>query len=292
MVRGSHTVAMKGAAFLEMLVVTPVLLLLGLGSVQLGLLYHAQLLVNYATLEAARTGATQHAQAEPMLETLALRLRPLLADKRRNIFAGNGILAGVNPAVLNYTRLQRLNPTAEAFADWASQSSAQNEPEIPNSHLIHRKYTHTPGAASGISLLDANILQIKVVHGVKMQVPIVSTLIAAAMSQLDRGNGDLYQQGRIPLAATVSVRMQSTARRRWETANYLDWTEVGEETDSVIDESLGDAGCEISEFLNVQLPAAIAPGIHHGGNCSSNNVTINTLFGLIDENSYINNVGC
>jgi len=56
----------------------PVLFLLGMGTLQAGLLYHNKTILNYATYEAARVGATRHAQRKPMRKELGIRLAPII----------------------------------------------------------------------------------------------------------------------------------------------------------------------------------------------------------------------
>lgn len=63
-----------GAATSEFLVTLPVLLMLGLGGLQLGLMSHAKNTVSYATFEAARKGAVTHAQVGPIQEEFGLRI--------------------------------------------------------------------------------------------------------------------------------------------------------------------------------------------------------------------------
>ena len=53
------------------------LLLLGLSTLQAILIYHGKSTLNYATFEAARTGAVNHAQEGAMRHELGIRLAPL-----------------------------------------------------------------------------------------------------------------------------------------------------------------------------------------------------------------------
>ena len=50
---------------------------MGMGTLQAGLLYHGKSTLNYDTFEAARVGATQHAQPGPMRRELGIRLAAL-----------------------------------------------------------------------------------------------------------------------------------------------------------------------------------------------------------------------
>ena len=81
---GFYTQRQTGASLVELFVVAPALLFLGLGTVQIGLLYHAKTTLNYATFEAARVGSVSHAQVEPMMGELAYRLALFMAERGQN----------------------------------------------------------------------------------------------------------------------------------------------------------------------------------------------------------------
>ncbi|PID61808.1 MAG: hypothetical protein CSB44_06080, partial [Gammaproteobacteria bacterium] len=58
----------------ELAFAVPVLLVLGLSTLQGSLIHHGRSTLNYATFEAARTGATNNARVDSMRQELALRL--------------------------------------------------------------------------------------------------------------------------------------------------------------------------------------------------------------------------
>ena len=106
----------RGASLVEFAVALPALLLLGLGTLQGALAYHAKTTLNYATFEAARKGAVTHAQSGPMREELGIRMAP--------IYGGDGspqkALEAITRASLEakdsrFTRIDILNPTVEAL---------------------------------------------------------------------------------------------------------------------------------------------------------------------------------
>lgn len=197
----------RGATLVEFLAVAPIVLGIGGGTLQTGLLYHGKTTLNYATFEAARAGATHHARVAPMLDELGLRLAPLEG--------GTGELASAAAAIVKsklavrgpYTRIRVLNPTAEAFALWGETSVESGRRVIPNSHLRHRD----DGTRAQVSLQDANLLKIEVVHGVELKVPLVGGLLAAAMTRIDPENAAFYRDNRFPLTSVATVRMQSEA---------------------------------------------------------------------------------
>ena len=200
-----------GAAMAEFLVATPALLLLGLGGFQGVMAYNAKTVLDYATFEAARTGAVTHAQTGPMRETLGLRLAP--------VFGGDGsakdAIAAITRASLDtqdtrYTKIQILNPTQQAFDDFGGPSPIPGVQEIQNSHL---KYLPTtPGATSQVSIQDANLLKIKVTYGYRLTVPLISNVVTALLEKTDPKHAVYYAANRIPIQAVATVRMQSEAR--------------------------------------------------------------------------------
>ncbi len=200
-----------GAAMAEFLVATPALLLLGLGGFQGVMAYNAKTVLDYATFEAARTGAVTHAQTAPMRETLGLRLAP--------VFGGDGsakdAIAAITRASLDtqdkrYTKIKILNPTQQAFDDFGGPSPIPGVQEIQNSHL---KYLPTtPGATSQVSIQDANLLKIKVTYGYRLTVPLISNVVTALLEKTDPKHAVYYAANRIPIQAVATVRMQSEAR--------------------------------------------------------------------------------
>jgi len=127
----------KGASLTEMVVVSPVLLLFGLSTVQAGLIYHGKTTINYATFEAARSGAVNHGQVSVMRNELGLRLAPLEggdgSTERAASAIAHSVLKAENPV---NTRVKIISPSIEAFEDWKITDDEGRE-VIPNSHLRH-----------------------------------------------------------------------------------------------------------------------------------------------------------
>lgn len=200
----------SGGATAEFLFAAPVLLLLGLGSLQTIFFYDAKTTLNYAAFEAARVGAVSHAQRPDMRNELGVRLSP--------IFGGDGsasealqAMAESNVETHNplFTRIQVLNPTREAFEDFAAHNPENGKREIPNDNLRFR--SRKIGERSGVSIQDANLLKIKVTYGYALKVPVISTVLPAIMKWVDPANIAFYAAGRIPMTAVATVRMQSAA---------------------------------------------------------------------------------
>jgi len=207
-----------GASMVEFLVVAPVLIFLGMGVVQMGLVYHARNVLDYATFEAARTGAVHQADTGEMRKELAYRLGA--------IFRGDGSDASVRTAVQNAivavndplrTQVRIINPTAAAFEDFGVPDPLTGETVLPNSHLQHR--STDVGVRSGVTLQDANLLKIEVTHGYELKfpwfdikLPGVDFVLKELMSIADPTNAQFYLRGQIPMSAVATVRMQSMAK--------------------------------------------------------------------------------
>jgi uncharacterized membrane protein (UPF0127 family) len=208
-----------GASMVEFLLIAPVLCFLGFGIVQLGLVYHAQNVLSYATFEAARVGAVKNANSGAMKEALAQRLAP--------IFGGDGSTAAVNRSLLlsknavsdlTRTQLHIINPTVAAFEDFGVPDSSTGETVIPNAHLQHRE--KVIGARSGVTVQDANLLKIEVTHGYGLTLPWFNINLPGtefALKQLfARANpkyAHFYNRGMVPIKAVATVRMQSRAKQ-------------------------------------------------------------------------------
>ena len=212
-----------GASLIEFAVALPALLLLGLGTLQGALAYHAKTTLNYAAFEAARKGAVTHAQTVPMREELGIRMAP--------IYGGDGspekALQAITRASLEakdprLTRIDILNPTVEAFADHGEDNPEAGVREIPNSHLRYR--SREVKSASGVNIQDANLLKIKVTHGFKLKVPLIDRVVPAVLMRTDPTNAQFYSMRRIPITAVATVRMQSPA---WPDNNWHAGGETG-----------------------------------------------------------------
>lgn len=201
-----------GSALIETLVSLPLLLLVVLGAVQWGLIFEAKSTLEYAALMAARAGSVSHADAAAIRNGLARGLLPLYSPPKTAAGALRTMSTRVLPDVLTHTRIRILNPTVEAFSDFAEVND-EGVSEIPNLDLHRRPVTR--GAASGVNIQDANLLKVEVLYGYELKVPLVGPLIASVArwwSDDPRGRAMLARR-RIPILASSLVRMQSAARK-------------------------------------------------------------------------------
>ena len=200
----------QGASLVEFSIIGFTLVIIGLFTLQIGLLYHAKTTLNYAVFEAARTGAVNNASISAMRSELGYRLAPLEGGDGK---AGSAIDAYFKSRGRVYdpvnTRIDILNPTRAAFQDWAIQDAQSGKRVIPVNHLRHQEYS--VGDQSGLSLRDATLLKIQVTHGVELKVPVVGKLMTNVMRLADPSNLLFYLRGKWPLQSVAVVRMQSDA---------------------------------------------------------------------------------
>ncbi len=207
----AHSLRQRGAAIVETVIALPILLVVILGAIQFGLIYQAKATLNHASLQAARAGAVSHASAASIRQGLARGLVPLYSPDA-SLAGVATTLAAVNADLATDARIRILNPTREAFADFAEEVNGQRE--IPNDRL-HARST-TTGHSSELNIQDANLLKLQVTYGYELKVPLVNWFITRVLSQVSRHAGAFEQQllkrNRLPMLSGATVRMQSPAR--------------------------------------------------------------------------------
>lgn len=204
-----------GAAMVEFIVVGPVLTLLGLASLQYGLLFFHKNQLNHASFMAARAGSMAHADLGQVRAALVRALVP--------VHGGGGSTAELAASharaqaeVGQYSRIELLNPTRESFDDWNSPrlEDKYGRRAIPNANLTAADPAQV-GSASGQSLHDANLLKLRITYGYRPAVPLVGPIYRRYLAWLDTGedafNSSLIEAGRIPVVTHVTVRMHSDA---------------------------------------------------------------------------------
>lgn len=196
-----------GMALAETLVALPVLLLALLSALQLILLLQSRVGLEYAVLESARAAAVEHGQRTAAQQGLVRGLLPLLnlppaANDEVLVSQARAFVA--NAQAQGWLRLRRTAPTAAAFSDWSEQARDDDgrllniAAEIPNDNLAHRSLQQRPhggisgwlagepiGAASGTTLLEANLLRLELDYAVPLIVPLVGPLAARLLRAFD-----------------------------------------------------------------------------------------------------------
>jgi len=201
----------RGAAIVEAIVALPVLLVVILAAIQFGLIYQAKATLNHASLQAARAGAVSNAAPDSIYKGLASGLLPLFSPER-SVAGAVTTIAGIDAQLATDARVRILNPTREAFDDFAED--VDDRRELPNDRL-HARSTDE-GNASGLSIQDANVLKVEVTYGFPLRVPIVNWFISRVLLHANRDpdpfNRQLLTRTRLPILASATVRMQSPAR--------------------------------------------------------------------------------
>jgi hypothetical protein len=187
-----------GQAMTEFVIIIPVLVLLIFGAIQIAFIYSAKITLNYATFQAARVGANEHATYSALRRGLVRGLAPLFTSTSSMANVKEDIAAGIDSGetrrsavseVDNYVRIIRLSPSMSNLAP--SGFGEKNELgyfEIPNDNLMYR-----PDASSKGSIQDANLLKIRVQYCYKLMVPIVNKIIGSlAEAQNKRNSADYH----------------------------------------------------------------------------------------------------
>lgn len=214
----------RGAAIVEATIALPLLLVVILAVIQFGFVYQAKATLNHAALLAARAGAVANATPASIRHGLAQGLAPLTSPDASLEGVAESI-ARLEGQLLTDARVRILNPTREAFDDFAVEIDGVRE--LPNDRL-HARDTR-PGALGGLNIQDANLLRVEVTYGYELKVPLVNGFLSRLL-RLTR-DGDAFQQQllrrlRLPITATATVRMQSPLRFSELLASRADLPEV------------------------------------------------------------------
>ncbi|MHB8249905.1 MAG: TadE/TadG family type IV pilus assembly protein, partial [Acidithiobacillus sp.] len=218
--------AEAGASAVEFLIAAPALLLALLGTFQAVLLYQARVQLEVATQEAVRAGTLHGASVDAIRDGLARGLTPLYTHGRDMTALGKGYAAATLAAQQADIRI--LNPTQEAFADFAEQTrdtSGAWVKAIPVDHLGYRQTSL--GSGSGLNVQDATLLKIQVTYVQPLIMPFIDQ-IGRGIYQIQQGLGSLGMPHHffgvtlrpvvgvdgqvrwgIPLQAEALMRMQS-----------------------------------------------------------------------------------
>jgi len=227
----------RGAAMVEFAVVGPLLILIGLASVQYGLIYNAKNVINHASFMGARAGAMANAKIETVRTSYIKALVPLYGGGRNAQEIAASLARATQDFALN-SRIELLNPTRESFDDWHDPRlqavlNTNGKRVIPNRHLArnlgdqaalvalgdNRDIQNLGGSVvknrSGQSLADANMLKIRVTHGYQPGVPLMGMIYTKFLKWMDTGQDAfataLLNQGRIPVVSHVMVQMHTDA---------------------------------------------------------------------------------
>jgi len=222
---------MAGSGTVEWLLAAPFVLLLGLGTLQWGLLFNARQALDYALQQATRAGAVSAASAASIERGLAHGMLPYFGGTE----AGQPVSASL-PAALarvqsgkaaGWLNWRQLSPTRASFDDWGEPArDAMGDPvagaiEIPNDNLRYR--TRAIGTSSRQTLADANLLKLELTVGVPLAVPLVAPLAVWWMEIVDHCRAAAPRMlGAVPLPAGAVGMNQAGAElgQPWRCTYY------------------------------------------------------------------------
>ncbi len=222
---------MAGSSTVEWLVAAPLVLLLGLGTLQWGLLFNARQALDYALQQATRAGAVSGASAGSIERGLAHGMLPYFGGAA----AGQPVSASLPVALAKvqggkaagWLNWRQLSPTRASFDDWGEPArDAMGDPvsgaiEIPNDNLRYR--TRAIGTSSRQTLADANLLKLELTVGVPLAVPLVAPLAVWWMEIVDHCRTATPRMlGAVPLPAGPVGMNQAAAElgQSWRCPYY------------------------------------------------------------------------
>jgi uncharacterized membrane protein (UPF0127 family) len=209
----------RGSAMIEFAVVGPLIALLGLGTLQYGMMFFAKNQINYASFMAAREGSFAHADLGVVQQAYARALAPMYGGGETPDELAQSV-AKASTDLAGNVQIEMLNPTKESFSEWNDEKlqallKTGSRHVIPNSALAARLKPDDVRASSGQSLQDANLLKLKITHGYLPKVPVIGKIYLAYLEWADPHTDDfqtkLINDGRIPVVTHVTIEMQSDA---------------------------------------------------------------------------------
>lgn len=208
---GAGRRSQRGQSLLEFVIVVPAFLFLLLAVFQFMLIYRAKATLDYATLEAARSGAVHGANLGEIRQGLTRGLTPIYVDSPGLAGVAEGALKA-RADVLLYSDIEIVSPTRQAWNEFA-EVQWNGRRALPNDSLAFR---NTRVGASGLSVQDANILKIRVRYCYPMIVPFVDLVIQGGSALISGGDTwreelrcSISEQSRLRLESYAIVRMQS-----------------------------------------------------------------------------------
>ena len=208
----------RGSAAIEFIVVGPIITLMGLASIQYGLLFFAKNQYSHAAFMAARAGTTGNANMRTMRQAYAQALVPIHGGGTNGTELAESLRKAQEDLAAN-VRIEMLNPTLESFADFNAPAlqaalGLNDKRVIPHGGLEH-KNPAIVSIGSGQNIQDANLLKLRITHSYRPQVPVIGAMYVRYLKWLDTGassvNTAILKQGQIPVVSHVTLHMQSDA---------------------------------------------------------------------------------
>lgn len=217
----------KGASVTEILVVTPLVILLGMIGIQYALMYNARTNITYASYEAARAGAINHADPQAIEDGLLKGLLPLLSTNLKSFKAdttnpltataqGKLALEKLKFDEARFMKIEIISPNEAAFNACNNVQLQKilntTNKVIPNKHNDIQNYKCSD---PNISISQANVLKLRITYGYKPKIPLAKDMFVSIASFV-RGSQEkfdlkLLASDRIPITVDVSAQMLSPA---------------------------------------------------------------------------------
>ncbi|HBC57624.1 MAG TPA: hypothetical protein DCZ03_10715 [Gammaproteobacteria bacterium] len=240
----------KGAAFTETLIVLPIIGLLVGGALQLSFLWEAKSALNHTSLLVARAAAMNSLDQQAMRDAFVNGMLPYYhpdvanpSDWVAKKQSARVDLFGENGTEFINGRFRIVNPTLDAFSDWGLPCGDSCS-EIPNDLMRYRDTA--VGGASLVNIQDANLVRVQLAYGIEPIVPVVGEMIYRIVRMLyipEPPDPDfpfiqdpsldtltaptkewllpIVENGRIPMTAVATVRMQSPAQLNADNASLI-----------------------------------------------------------------------
>lgn len=217
----------KGASVTEILVVTPLVMLLGMIGIQYALMYNARTNITYASYEAARAGTINHADPQAIEDGLLKGLLPLLSTNLKSFKAdttnpltataqGKLALEKLKFDEARFMKIEIISPNEAAFNACNNVQLQKilntTNKVIPNKHNDIQNYKCSD---PNISISQANVLKLRITYGYKPKIPLAKDMFVSIASFV-RGSQEkfdlkLLASDRIPITVDVSAQMLSPA---------------------------------------------------------------------------------
>jgi len=242
----------RGATTVELVIMLPVLALVGLSALQFALVMEQKNALTYALEEAVRSGSTGHATSDAIEAGLARGLMPVLVGAKSQseipaALAQTQVLI-TSAESQQFLQWQQISPNQQAFDDFGITVNGVRQ--IPNDNLTIRPTQ--VGASSGQTLIDANLLKVKMTYGVSLSVPLVGEMMSTLLNifETDPVKQQMLKSNRMPVELVYAARMQSAAYQNGATISHSQQASNGS--------SLGSGVLDpLSQFFN-NLPSSYA----------------------------------
>ena len=190
----------QGSAIVEHIIAWPILVLITLGSIQMGMLYKAKLTLNHATFQAAREGAVNYGHGKcigcadsglkKMKSKLGDAMAPLYLKKDPNLVS-YGLAQALSRTAANLTDpIEIISPTRRIFNAFKKPTfilqcdnrtppvcRERRQVQIPNDNLNARDTANKSVGGVRINIQDANLLKIKSSWCYPLEIPVANLII-------------------------------------------------------------------------------------------------------------------